>query len=57
MFDVLQQFVSKCIRFWDKAIQENCSKIAEEERHFSNPTYQVIGKELDLLMQNIKKMF
>ena len=30
MFDVLQQFVSKCIRFWDKVIQENCSKIAEE---------------------------
>ena len=23
----------------------------------SNPTYQVIGKELDLFMQNIKKMF
>lgn len=30
MFDVLQQFVSKCIRFLDKIIQENCSKIVEE---------------------------
>lgn len=29
----------------------------QQERHFSNPTYQVIGKELDLFMQNIKKMF
>lgn len=31
--------------------------IIEIDDKVSNPTYQVIGKELDLFMQNIKKMF